>query len=275
MKNYKVYCYTGENGKKYVGLTGSTLYERAGKNGSHYTDYNSKFCNAIKKYGFNFFTPEILEDNLTLQEACELERKYIKEYDSVRNGYNTTWGGEGFQKCDYDLVIELWNEGKSIEEIKELTGYGRRGVSAAFKAAGISGIERIKRQAGQYHIKSIYQYDLEGNFIQSYDSTSEAGRAVGTPHTNIIKCLQGARQTAGGFQWREEYEEHIPAYKKNQGFHRALYQYTTDNKLIKEWDSVAEAARQLSHSKEYLATKAKGQSVAYGFRWSYELLNSD
>ena len=72
----------------------------------YYTDYNSKFCNAIKKYGFNFFTPEILEDNLTLQEACELERKYIKEYDSVRNGYNTTWGGEGFQKCDYDLVIE-------------------------------------------------------------------------------------------------------------------------------------------------------------------------
>ena len=123
--------------------------------------------------------------------------------------------------------------------------------------------------------KPIYQYDLEGNFIQSYDSTSEAGRAVGTPHTNIIKCLQGARQTAGGFQWREEYKEHIPAYKKNQGFHRTLYQYTTDNKLIKEWDSVAEAARQLSHSKEYLATKAKGQSVAYGFRWSYELLNSD
>ena len=221
MNNYKVYCYTGGNGKKYIGLTGCSLYERAGKDGINYCNYGwkTKFSNAIKKYGFNFFTAEILVDNLTLEEACELERKYIKEYDTVRNGYNTTWGGEGCQKCDYDLIIELWNEGKSITEIKEITGYGRHGLENAFNAAGISGMDRIKRQAGQYHIKSVYQYDLEGNFIQSYDSIAEASRAVNTPHTNIIKCLQGSRQTAGGFQWSETYQEKMPPYKRNFGFH--------------------------------------------------------
>lgn len=275
MKNYKVYCYTGENGKKYIGLTGRSLYERAGKDGYYYTDYKSKFGNAIKKYGFNFFTPEILEDNLTLKEACKLERQYIKEYDTVRNGYNTTWGGEGVQKCDYDLIIELWNEGKSIEEIKELTGYGRKGLEGAFNAAGISGKERIQRQAGQYHIKAVYQYDLEGKFIQSYDSLSEASRTVETPHGNIIKCLQGSRQTAGGFQWSEIYKENMLPYRKNQGFHRTLYQYTKEKEFIQEWESVAEAARQLGFGKEYLAKKAKKKEIAYGYLWSYELLNQD
>lgn len=276
MNNYKVYCYTGENGKKYIGLTGCSLYERAGKDGYNYTrEKNSKFGNAIKKYGFNFFTPEILRDGLILKEACKLEREYIKKYDTVRNGYNTTWGGEGCQKCDYDLIVNLWYEGNGIKEIKELTGYGRKGIEAALNAAGIAGIDRIKRQAGQYHIKSVYQYDLEGNFVQSYDSLSEAGRAVGVPHANIIKCLQGSRQTAGGFQWSEIYKEKMIPYKRNQGFHRILYQYTKDGKFIKEWESVAEAARQLSFGKEYLAKKAKEKGMAYGYLWSYELLNQD
>ena len=156
MNCWKVYCYTGENGKKYIGITSRSLYERAGKDGYCYThNQNGKFSNAIKKYGFNFFTPEILEDNLSEEKAKELEQYYIEYYDSYNNGYNTTMGGDGNVKVDREYVVQLWNEGKGITEIKKITGYGDPGIQTALNLAGISGIDRIKREAGKYHICKI------------------------------------------------------------------------------------------------------------------------
>lgn len=113
MDTWKVYCYTGENNKKYVGITARTLYDRAGKNGINYIKDNYKFGNAIQKYGFNFFTVEILEDNLSFDQACEKEKYYIDLYDSFKNGYNSTLGGDGQgrRKSAYGYIWKYEEEG--------------------------------------------------------------------------------------------------------------------------------------------------------------------
>ena len=84
--------------KYYVGQTIGTMEKRAGKDGKKYgcTDQNcnTKFANSIKKWGWNAFEGRVLEE-VYEEDLNELEKFYIKYFDSYKNGYNTTLGGEG------------------------------------------------------------------------------------------------------------------------------------------------------------------------------------
>lgn len=61
--------------------------------------------------------------------------------------------------------------------------------------------ERI-REIGKKSSKQILQYNLEGNFIKTWDSTYEIERQLKIPHTNISKCCKNKLKTAGGYIWR-------------------------------------------------------------------------
>ena len=92
-KTFIVYKYTLKGtDKAYIGQTCLTIKERAGSQGQHYK-HCIKFYNAIKKFGWDNFECEILADNLTLEEANELEDKYILQYNSIENGFNLNRGG--------------------------------------------------------------------------------------------------------------------------------------------------------------------------------------
>ena len=56
-----------------------------------------------------------------------------------------------------------------------------------------------------FHTKKIEQYDLNNNFIQEFNSITEAMNI--TNISTIKKCLQGKSQSAGGFIWRYANEE--------------------------------------------------------------------
>lgn len=87
-KCHIVYKYTNKvNGKVYIGQTCRTMEKRACYNGNGYKGC-SKFWNAIQKYGWDSFIPKVLEDNLTSEEASDRERFYIKQYNSIKEGYN-------------------------------------------------------------------------------------------------------------------------------------------------------------------------------------------
>ena len=94
-RSYKVYCWTNKiNGKRYVGLTCQTMNKRAGAHIHHY-EKSPYFWSAIQKYGEDAFECRILVSNLTLQEAEQKERNYIKRYRSANHqyGYNIEKGG--------------------------------------------------------------------------------------------------------------------------------------------------------------------------------------
>lgn len=50
--------------------------------------------------------------------------------------------------------------------------------------------------------KKISQYDLEGNFIKTYDSIKQASLLNNTSDSNIHFCLANKTKTAGGYIWR-------------------------------------------------------------------------
>lgn len=93
--NYVVYRYVSPSGKSYIGQTCQGVSVRAGKNGYSYRSC-PVFYDAIKHYGWKWFEQhrEILAENLSHDEADELEHFYIDKYHSlVPNGYNVQTGG--------------------------------------------------------------------------------------------------------------------------------------------------------------------------------------
>lgn len=84
------------NNKKYIGLTNNIQRRRA----RHFTDLkrnrhdNAFFQKEYNIYGDNNFQFDIVfEGDVTSEEISELERYYISEFDSYRNGYNQNEGG--------------------------------------------------------------------------------------------------------------------------------------------------------------------------------------
>ena len=83
------------NGKVYIGQTSKSLEERAQADGRNYRECR-RFYNAIQKYSWEAFVPEILETVQTVDEANEREIYYISKFNSTDEnyGYNLSMGGD-------------------------------------------------------------------------------------------------------------------------------------------------------------------------------------
>lgn len=74
---------------------------------------NSHLCRAFKKYGIENFSFTIIEE-CSVDELDEKEKYWIRYYDSYRNGYNETIGGDGANGCGVKLTLE------QVEQIRYL-----------------------------------------------------------------------------------------------------------------------------------------------------------
>ena len=109
----------------YVGQTIRTMEQRAGKDGRGYgwqdEKYQTKFARAIRKWGWEAFEGKVLEE-VYEEDLNELEKFYIKEFDSYKHGYNDTFGGEGtrgnnpYKNKNEEEMKEI---GKKISESKK------------------------------------------------------------------------------------------------------------------------------------------------------------
>ena len=129
--------------------------------------YNNLLYKAFNKYGLESFEYLILEyveiqDNIK-NVLDELEKKYIFEYNSYKNGYNQTVGG------DYGILGYKMSE----EQKQKLS-------------------ENSKRVAtdGRY---SIYVYDIEQNELLQFVNSTEAAKILGGKPNSINSAIR--RQT--------------------------------------------------------------------------------
>jgi len=98
------------NEKKYVGKC-----ERPSDKTKNYMGSGVKLRLAFKKYGIEFFTKEILEDNLTKEIICEREKYWIKKLNTKSNfGYNLTDGGEGLLNSTEEIRKKISEKNKKF-----------------------------------------------------------------------------------------------------------------------------------------------------------------
>ena len=86
------------NNKIYIGLTTCSLSYRWSKHltESKNINNNKHLYKAIRKYGSENFSIEQIDSTDNFKKLGQLEREYIKKYDSQNpnKGYNLTAGGE-------------------------------------------------------------------------------------------------------------------------------------------------------------------------------------
>ena len=91
---YKIHCTLPEVSGVYIGKTTRTIKQRfkqhCGKTGS-----NSKIGKAIQLYGPQNFVVTELAVAYTQDDLSDLERNFIREYDSIEHGFNVAKGGQG------------------------------------------------------------------------------------------------------------------------------------------------------------------------------------
>ena len=98
-------------------------------------------------------------------------------------------------------------------------------------------------RSGNKHPNSIpvYQYDMNGNYIQSFESLNLAQNMTGISHQLIIGCCKKKYNYGGGFIWR--YDKHDNIEVDRSKFHiKPIKMYDMDGIFIKEYQSTKLAA---------------------------------
>lgn len=214
------------------------------------------------EFGRDNFEVLELETTTDASKAPELEKKYIKIFQSTNPdyGYNSTSGGEFY-------II--------TEAIRLAMSAGQRGCKKP----------RLR--------KGVIQFAATGEFLKEYSGMTEASKETGVSRAAILRMLKreikrGSKSNPYLWKLSSDYEE-IPLkidpkevysdipYKSSISnkcieernkyltktgnlyeLQKPVLKYSTDGKFIEEYPSVAEAARANNMSPEALRRHFRG-----------------
>lgn len=121
------------------------------------------------------------------------DKKLIAEYKNVTEAAKAA-------KISKSMIFQ-----ELQKEIKSLSG--------GFYWSKENVLEKTKNYPNLGKSKEVFQYDLNGRFINSYSSTGQAARSLGINNgSHIGECCRGKIKTYKGFVWR--YSEDIVSPSK-------------------------------------------------------------
>ena len=115
------------NSKAYIGISIHEPEKRRIR--QHLSGHGNRIiANAVKKYGKDAFTYEILEENVFDEFLPDLEVVYIAKFNTVRpHGYNLTSGGEVAKRLSAETIRKM----SEIHKGKTLSADHRLKISKA------------------------------------------------------------------------------------------------------------------------------------------------
>lgn len=160
---------------------------------------------AINKYGKDNFTIEQIDSADTLDELNLKETKWITYFNSSNRkyGYNIELGG-GNKFTGESTILKLkkrlhpsnyynWSEVMKNKK-KVWSNINYKGPKSKEHCLNISKNCHTRR--------AVDQYDLNGNFIKSFDTIQDASNYTGIKRNSISACCTGRTKTGRGFIWK-------------------------------------------------------------------------
>lgn len=123
--------------------------------------------------------------------------------------------------------------------------------------------------------REVNQYDLNGNFLRSFPSATEAarflGRKIDITACRIGQCCRGifkSGNSAYGYLWKFATSENKgkSIEKLQVGF--PIYQYSLDNKFIKKWENMKSVVEALKLNYSNISRAIKYNRTCGGYKWS-------
>ena len=221
--------------KSYIGQTIKPIEERFKEHQRQSSGCKAIF-GAIQKYGWDNFEKHWYEvPDEVLNDHEELMVEVLGTL--APNGYNLKeGGGSGGKWCDeVKQKISVSHKGKTLSDDhkqsisvgltgKALSDDHKQSISDSLKGrthtdeakqknraahTGKTHTEDAKQKMSDAHkgtknhnSKEVYQYNIDGTFVQSFASSGEAATHLKkTSGAHIRECANGTRKTAFGFKW--------------------------------------------------------------------------
>lgn len=291
-----IYKVTNEiNKKSYIGLT--TLREPKDRFIRHIHVANGReedryaIHNAIRLYGEENFTFEILECNITsYSELRKREQHYVNKFSTFRvNGYNLTGGGDSSATVNERAVVQIdkitgdvLGKFTSISEASRSTGVSLSGISMAIngemKTSG--GYVWVSESCFNNGFKfNKYNYTngqpilqinkSSGKIIKEFMTIKDAEEKT---NASIGSALYKGRNVAGGFIWiksKTYYSEGFEFNRLNYLGSIPVVQIDKEtNEMIEIYDSVNEASKSVNGSRSSITDVTNGNGkTSSGFKW--------
>ena len=116
----------------------------------------------------------------------------------------------------------------------------------------------------------IFQYDFDGNFIKSWKSATDAANYFNVDRTSIRNAVKH-KKTSCGYLWTEIYTDKIdPKEFHIEVNHEFLYKFDKYGKLISQFKTVKEAAKDAGSEVRLILNAIAGKSKSKGFYYSYD-----
>lgn len=184
----------------------------------------------------------IVNEKVYVGKSVDIE----KRWKGHKNGYNNPNSSQyisyfynalrkyGFNSFEFSVLEECTEDKLSDREIfwinKFQSNNREYGYNTTDGGDGVTG----------YWDRPVYQYDLDGNFIQGYKSGADARRKTRILAINL--CCNGGVKSAGGYMW--SYEKHDKISKCIRNYRTSkVYQYGLDGLYIASYDSILEASQ--------------------------------
>lgn len=210
---------------KYVGITMKTLKERLEKHLYDVINHSYKSPKKVKWFESLFEENKspiitLIKEFETINECKQAEIDYIKKYKDVYNLVNNSIGGEYPEIVainQYNIFGELVGEYESISQAGQHLGIkdpshissvckktrnSAYGYIWRYKNDVLGDISKINPKSIQFN--NINQYDLKGNYIQTFENYKLAAEAVNdlSEGSNIASVCKGLQRQCKGFVWR-------------------------------------------------------------------------
>lgn len=304
------------NGKVYIGQTKQgfnkryiakgkgiervyNYYKKCSLNNQYVNDY---LMNSINKYGLKSFEiNETLDFAFSKKELDIKEECWVNIYNSFKNGYNCTKGGDGVKGLEGELnpsckrVVQLDLEGNYIktwnymnEVGKELGIYQASSCSLGYQktAGGYIFVAEEKYIKDDYvfqppkwkirnDVKKVVQISLYGEYIKTFENETESAKELNLDSHNISACCVGHSKSTGGFMFmfKEIYKENKNNIKPcdSKTNPKVIVQVSLEGEYIKTWYGSSNIEREIGVNESGIVSCCKGKSIsAGGYQWFYK-----
>lgn len=297
-----IYTITNKiNNKIYVGKTSREPQTRWKE---HLTDYRHPelpIQRAFKKYGKDNFVFNVIKE-VPDKNLNEEEQYYINLYQSNIYGYNVTSGGDGgathiLSQLEIEQIIKLWENQFTITQISQKTGHCIKSIKYhILQQTGLSE-EEYKKQSKinlqRYYSskktktkKSIMMLkpikNKKENILLSF--TLEQQELIFKLFNLTYSCNYIAKQIGCSYNkmfnfLKLYYSEEDIAYRTSlkTANSKLYYKYSLENKLLQIYQNREELKKDFTTSQiKVIQNCARGiKPTAYGFKWSYKLMENN
>ena len=127
--------------------------------------------------------------------------------------------------------------------------------------------------------QSIEQYSLNGEYIATYDTVTDASTKTNTCASKMSAVASGKRKTAGGYIWKYSGQKRNKTVERNYSYNpfddknaKPVIQCDKQGNIIAEYISIADVVRintEMTRS-NLIACLKNRTKTAYGYIWKYK-----